>query len=267
MANYRVAPSLASLQDLRDPPKRLYYQGKWNESLFVKCVAVVGSRRITEYGRRVIEKLVPQLVQNGWTIVSGFMYGVDQEAHRACLECGGKTIAVLGWGINWPLADGDLQLAQLIIKNGGLVLSEWEDQQPTLWTFPLRNRIVAAISQEVIVVEAAARSGALITTEIAAKLGRKIWAVPGPITSKISEGTNRLIASGKAQMWLPQSQLNLPILPDTDNPILGMLENEALNASEIARKLSQPVGQVGAQLSILVLSGGIIERDGKYFTP
>ncbi len=255
---------VAGLSDLSDCPRRIFYRGKWDEGLFKKAVAVVGSRRMTEYGRRAVEKIVPQLIQESWTVVSGFMYGVDQYAHQTCLECGGKTVAVLGWGINWrKLDDRDLKLEKEIVASGGLVLSEWEEQQPTLWTFPLRNRIVAAMSQEVIVVEAAAKSGALITVELAEKLGRKIWAVPGPITSKVSEGTNRLIAAGRANMWLPEAQLQLPLV--SDHPILQLLENEPLDASEIARKLNQPIDQVGSQLSLLVLAGAIIEREGKYY--
>lgn len=264
--NYQkiLGNKILGLTDLKDCPKEIFYRGKWNEDLFSKCVAVVGSRRITEYGRRVIEKLVPQLVQDGWTVISGFMYGVDQEAHRVCVECGGKTIAVLGWGISYPLEVTDQRLASGILEGGGLLLSEWEQQQPTLWTFPLRNRIVAAACQEVIVVEAAAKSGALITAEIAAKLKRKIWAVPGPITSKVSEGTNRLIAAGRAQMWLPQAQLKLSLA--SQDPIVKLLESESLDASEIARKLNRPVDQIGAQLSLLILEGKLAEREGKYFS-
>jgi DNA processing protein len=238
---------------------KLYYQGEWKEDLFTKCVAVVGSRRMTEYGRRAIEKIVPQLVQDGCTIVSGFMYGADQMAHKTCVECGGNTIAVLGWGINYPLETSDQELASSILKSGGLLVSEWEDQKPTLWTFPARNRIVAAISQEVIVVEAALKSGSLITANLALKLGKKVWAVPGPITSRVSEGTNQLIAEGKAGIWLGKNRE-----VKSDNQIIKILENESLDASEIARKLGESVDKIGAQLSLLTLSGQIVEKGGKY---
>lgn len=231
--------------------------------MFIKTVAVVGSRRMTDYGRRAIDKMVPQLVTEGWTIVSGFMYGVDQHAHRVCVDCGGKTIAVLGWGISQTLEASDQKLANDIIAAGGLMLSEWESQKPMLWTFPARNRIVAAISREVIVVEAAAKSGALITVELAERLKRQIWAVPGPITSKVSEGTNRLIAAGRAQMWLPAAQLKFSL--ETADPIVQLVESEPLDASEIARRLNQPIDQVGSKLSLLVLSGAIMEREGKYY--
>lgn len=248
---------------------KLYYQGKWDDEIFKKCIAVVGSRRLTEYGRRVVEKIVPQLVQNGWTIVSGFMYGVDQAAHAAAVECGGKTIAVLGWGINYEILDPrDQMLADKIIQTGGLLVSEWENQKPTLWTFPARNKIVAAISQEVIVVEAAIKSGSLITVELAQKLGKKIWAVPGPITSKVSEGTNMLIKTGQAEIYLtsPSAPLSTSVERGRGE-VEKLLENEPLDASEIARKLTRPIEQIGAELSLLVLSGQIIERSGKYYLP
>lgn len=260
----QIAPHIRALDDLTSPPKQLYYRGTWDESLFTKCAAVVGSRRMTQYGRMVVEKLVPQLVEAGFTIVSGFMYGVDQAAHRQCLAVGGRTIAVLGWGIHWNgIDEEDAKLMGEIEKNG-LVISEWEDQKPTLWTFPMRNRIVAAIAHDVFVVEAAVKSGALITAKIAAKLKRTMWAVPGPITSSVSEGTNQLIVQGLARMWLPQPQSRPPLTPSA-NPIVKLLETEALDASGIARTLHQPIDQIGSQLSLLALSGDIIEREGTYY--
>lgn len=258
----RKKPELSSLSDLYDPPKHLYWRGRWNANLFQNCVAIVGSRRMTEYGRRVIEKIIPQLVFEKKTIISGFMYGTDQYAHEVTLQNGGKTIAVLGWGIERPLAGTDKKLAQAIIGSGGLLLSEWKDQMATLWTFPVRNRIVAALSQEVIVVEAGLKSGSLITANIARKLKRTLWAVPGPITSMQSKGTNTLIASGVAHMWTGQdTQTTIP----TGDPILSNLLNEALSASELARKLAIPVSDIGAKLSILAVTGQVYERGGKYY--
>lgn len=259
-----VAPPIARLRDLTSPPKQLYYRGTWDESLFTKCAAVVGSRRMTQYGRMVVEKLVPQLVQDGYTIISGFMYGVDQVAHRESLACGGRTIAVLGWGINWNGLDSADKKLMGEIEESGLVLSEWEDQKPTLWTFPMRNRIVAAIAQEVFVVEAAIKSGALITARIARKLKRILWAVPGPVTSKTSEGTNQLVAEGHAQIWIPRSE-NLKKETSSDHPIIKLLESESMNASDISRKLGEPIDKIGAELSLLVLSGDVMEKEGTYY--
>jgi len=263
LENWQRFSQLQGLLDLSTPPKHIYYIGSLNPGIFENCVAVVGSRKMTDYGQRVVEKVIPNLLSEGKTVVSGFMYGVDQYAHQVCVERGGKTIAVLGWGISTKLSGTDLELAKKIIDSGGLMLSEWEDQKPAHWTFPSRNRIVAAMSKEVIVVEAAENSGSLITARLASNLKRKLWAVPGPITARSSRGTNQLIATGKAQMWLGQTPVSN--LPKTDDPILDTLINEALTADEIARKLVIPVSEAGAKLSIFLLSGQVIEKGGKYY--
>lgn len=254
-------PELKSLSDLSTPPKHLYYVGKWDAALFENCVAVVGSRKMTDYGARVLEKIIPRLIAQKKVVVSGLMYGVDQYAHQVCIEGGGKTIAVLGWGIDTKLTGADLKLEGKIIDSGGLIISQWETQLASHWTFPQRNRIVAALSKEVIVIEAAQNSGSLITARIARKLNKPLWAVPGPITSRTSMGTNELIAAGKAKMWLPETTLLL----ESSDPILQFLDNEALTADEIARKLESPVSEIGAQLSLLTISGQVLEKNGKYY--
>lgn len=217
---------------------------------------------MTDYGSRVVEKIIPSLVLQGKTVISGFMYGVDQHAHRVAALSGGKTIAVLGWGIDTKLYGEDSKLAKKIISTGGILLSEWKTQRAAHWTFPARNRIVAALSSEVIIVEAAEKSGSLITAALANKLKRKLWAVPGPITSRTSRGTNDLIASGKAQMWLDGAHLPGDV---GDDPILEILLSEALTTDELARKLQLPVSEIGAKLSLLLLSGQVAEKAGKYY--
>ena len=251
------------LGDLPNPPKKLFHLGNFSEKIFENCVGIVGSRKMTDYGKRVIERIIPQLVFEKKTIVSGFMYGVDQYAHQICVDNGGRTIAVLGWGIDIPLYDYDKKLAKQIIDKDGLILSEWKDQKGTLWTFPMRNRIVAGLCQELIVVEASENSGSLITARIANKLKRKVWAVPGPITSKTSAGTNTLIASKQAEMWLPN--VNKSINQPSNSPIISILENESLTADELARKLGRSVAEVGVDLSMLLLNGAVIERGSKYY--
>lgn len=263
LKNWQKIPELKSLLNLHTPPKQLYYCGTLDPAIFQNCVAVVGSRKMTEYGALVVERIIPNLVHNKQTVVSGFMYGIDQYAHKTCVESGGKTIAVLGWGIDTKLTETDLQLAKKIISSGGLLLSEWESQIASHWTFPARNRIVASLSQEVIVVEAAEKSGSLITATLATRLKRKLWAVPGPIISRTSKGTNQLIAKGLAQMWLGEISAQSTLI--SDDPIMQILENEALTADELARKLGSPVSEVGAKLSLLSLSGQIAEKGGKYF--
>ncbi|KKU02734.1 MAG: protecting protein DprA protein [Candidatus Amesbacteria bacterium GW2011_GWC2_45_19] len=240
-------------------------------------MGMVGSRRMTSYGRRVVEKIVPELVQQGWTIVSGMMYGVDQAAHEVCIECGGKTIGVLGWGIEYrKLEARDLMLEERIVESGGLLVSLWKDQMGTNWTFPARNQVVADICHELIVVEAASQSGALLTAQMMAKRKKPVWAVPGPITSSVSAGTNRLISTGKAKIYLTSN----PSLESSASrfasrrgetqrgevdPILKLIKDEGLEADEIARKLGQSISEVGSQLSLLSLSGEVEEREGKYY--
>ncbi len=261
IVNWQKIPEFAGLFDLATPPKKIYVCGNFNPKILTSCVAIVGSRKMTDYGARSIEKIVPALVLQGKTIVSGFMYGVDMCAHKICIEMGGKTIAVLGWGVASKLSGEDAKLARQITDNGGILLSEWEFQKASHWTFPARNRIIAALSQEVIVVEAAEKSGSLITAKIAAKLKRTLWAVPGPITSRTSEGTNSLIAKGQARVWLG------PQIPgrQIDDPILAILDMEALTADELCRKLNISIADLGAKLSLLLLSGQIIEKGGKYY--
>ncbi|MBI4034967.1 MAG: DNA-protecting protein DprA [Candidatus Chisholmbacteria bacterium] len=270
------------LRQVEPQVKQLFYQGEWERGWFKKCVAVVGARRMTDYGVRVVAKLIPVLVEAGVKIVSGFMYGVDQAAHKETLASGGKTIAVLGWGIDWQMADDDLVLAHEIIDKGGLVMSEWENQAPALWTFPQRNRIVAGLAEAVVVIEAGEKSGSLITVEWAKKLGKKVLAVPGPITSKMSIGTNQLIKSSEAVMvrsgeeileelgW-GKNSIKYRVVSikykkyNKASQILKLLENEALTVDQIVRQVGKGAAEVGAELSLLVLKGEVEEKEGKYY--
>ena len=173
--------------------------------LFNNCLAVVGSRRLTHYGEQAIERIVGEIAmarldsarQAGITIVSGFMYGGDALAHQIAVRVGGRTIAVMPCGIDRISPEDQEELYNDIIENNGMIISEYEgDMTPALWTYPRRNRIVAGLSQAVLVVEAGEKSGSLITANLAKKFGRKIFAVPGPITSSVSKGTNMLIKQG-----------------------------------------------------------------------
>lgn len=261
--DWQKIKGLKALRDLATPPRNLYRQGSASFKIFEACVAVVGSRKMTDYGQRAVEKIVPQIVQSRKTVVSGFMYGVDQYAHQVCVGSGGKTIAVLGWGIAEKLSEPDSKLANKIIESGGIMLSEWEFQPPSHWTFPTRNRIIAALCEEVIIIEAAEKSGSLITAKIANSLKRTVRAVPGPITSRTSQGTNNLIATGKAKMWL--GTITQTATAQNDDPILQTLKAETLSADELARKLNAPISEIGAKLSMLLLSGQVLQKSGKYY--
>jgi DNA processing protein len=254
---------------------RLYYKGEWDGEIFQNCVAVVGSRRITDYGRRVVEKMVPCLVSAGVTVVSGFMYGVDQEAHRVCLASGGRTIAVLGWGIDWEVPNLDRKLFREILDNRGLIVSEYEGKREAeRWMFVQRNRIVAGFSSAVLVVEGAMKSGSLVTARLARGQGRKVLAVPGPITSKVSEGTNWLIKKGLAVPVLGSDDLMREvgmgggliekIAGGNDGVVLRALENEAMTVDRLAKVLGRRVEELMVELSEMELLGVVEQREGKF---
>jgi len=188
------------LGELPDPPKEHLYTrgGQIQQALRAPTVAVVGARACSGYGAQVARTLARDLASAGVTVVSGLARGIDGEAHRGALDPDGLTVAVLGCGIDrdYPAARADL--ARRISASGGL-LSEYEPGvEPAPWRFPARNRIIAALADAVVIVEARNRSGALITVDLAMEIGRPIYAVPGEITSLLSEGTNDLLRHGYA---------------------------------------------------------------------
>ena len=188
-------PELLKL--IRDAPKQLYFKGNWYNEIFENCLAVVGSRRMTSYGKQMIERLIGEIAFSGITIVSGFMYGVDATSHKAAVRVGGRTIAVMPCGINIISPEYQKDLYQEILDNNGLIISEYEkDLMPALWTYPRRNRIVAGLAKAVLIVEAGPKSGSLITANYAKKFKRKLFALPGPVTSEVSKGTLQLIKEG-----------------------------------------------------------------------
>lgn len=258
--------------------KILYFRGNWDEQVFGKTIAVVGARKMTDYGKAVVGKLVPDLVRAGYTIVSGFMYGVDSEAHRVCLENGGKTVAVLGGGLNQLVPVSNDKLYGDILNSGGVVLSEREaEYRALLWTFPARNRIVAGLSDAVLVVEGGEKSGSLITAKLGFDMGKKVLAVPGPITSSMSGGTNWLIKNGAtavtgsedilAEMGEEKQQVvNLATnnLSEPEKRVVEELKRQAATIDDLARRLEMEVAELGQILSKLTLEGVVSEMGNKF---
>lgn len=184
------------LKEIPDPPGILYVRGKIlpQDEL---AIAVVGSRKYTSYGERITNELVYPLVQKKITIVSGLALGIDSLAHRAALDAGGRTLAVLGCGLDRVYPASNIRLADRIIAGNGAIISEFPLGMPALkHNFPVRNRIIAGISLGVLVVEAAAGSGSLLTATSALDYNREVFAVPGSLFSETSMGTNRLIKMG-----------------------------------------------------------------------
>ena len=263
-------------------PKTLYFKGKLDEGIFENCLAVVGSRHLTSYGRRVTEQLVTQIAGAGITIVSGFMYGGDEAAHKATVQVGGRTIAVMPCGINIVHPKYQTDLYDEIQRKNGLILSEYEgDFLPTNYTFVQRDRIVAGLSKAVLVTEAAIKSGSLITASYAKKFGRKIFALPGPITSEVSKGTNKLIKEGAEIVTCAEDILEFfkispvisrseatkqsSLLNKLEQDIISQLRREPMGADDISRTLVIPAAKLGTTLTLMQLKGFINQESGKYY--
>lgn len=260
----------ANLRQISDAPPVLYYKGSIlpQDDL---SIAVVGARNATVYGRQVTEKLVSSLVMSGLVVVSGLARGIDSIAHRAAIDSGGRTIAVLGSGVDLIYPPENRQLAERIIKNGALV-SEFPLGFPSVPSnFPARNRVISGLSLGVLVTEAAADSGSLITAGQAAEQGREVFAVPGPITSKMSEGVNQLIKEGVHPatdaddilkvLDIERKKRQLPVARDQgpvdkeQKKIFEILDGQSKHIDVIARESGLKIDKVSSMLSMMELSG------------
>ena len=251
----------APLRTIPDPPLILYTKGTLLPS-DAFSIAVIGTRRSTQYGERQTERLTSALAQNGFTIISGLARGIDGVAHRAALNSGGRTIAVLGSGLHRLYPPEHEPLAQKIIDSGGCVLSEYPPLHPsTKWTFPQRNRIVSGLSLGVLVTEAPVRSGAMISARLAGEQGRDIFAVPGSIESPASSGCNRLIKDGAYIAESVDDILDVlgPMqqsvnLPGRETPVRHPNE---LSLNEIELEVLQHIGWTETPLDAIVSASGL----------
>lgn len=189
------------LREIPDPPVTLYVRGRWAECLDAPCVGIVGSRRCSAYGQNVALSLARELASRGVTIVSGLARGIDAAAHRGALEASGRTVAVLGTGLDEVYPRDHRKLASEILERGGALVTQFPlGTPPVAENFPYRNRIISGLSLGVVVVEASENSGSLITARLALEQGREVFAVPGSITSRYSFGTNFLIKGAGAKL-------------------------------------------------------------------
>lgn len=186
------------LKEIPDAPFLLYVRGDASVlNDMSPRIGVVGTRRITSYGREVTQKLTSELVNHGFTIVSGLAYGVDAVAAQTAIDCGGQTIAVLGCGVDIIHPVSNTSIYWKIVKEYGCIVSEFPmGRFAEKGLFPARNRIISGLSLGVLVTEGAADSGSLITARFAAEQGREVFAVPGPITSELSQGPTKLLKAG-----------------------------------------------------------------------
>ncbi len=267
------------LREIEQPPPVLYVRGTLSEE-DRWAVAVVGTRRVTSYGRQVAEEIASFLAQNGVTVISGLARGVDAVAHRAALKAGGRTLAVLGSGVDRIYPPEHRALAEEIISRGALLSDYAPGTPPEGSNFPPRNRIISGLSMGVVVVEAGESSGALITAEFAADQGREVFAVPGTIFAPQSKGTNRLIQQGAHPVLHPRDILDVlnldrvqhqrvarRVLPAdaVETQLLDALRQEPLHVDEIRRQTGLPIEKVTATLIMMELKGLVRQVGGMHY--
>jgi DNA processing protein len=262
------------LRAIHDPPAGLYVRGGGGVELLGRpCVAIVGARACSGYGRAVARTLAQELAAAGVVVVSGLARGVDGEAHRGALARGGPTVAVLGCGIDRDYPAAHAELARRIRASGTAVSEYGPGVEPAPWRFPARNRIIAGLSAATVVVEARERSGALITADFALEEGREVLAVPGEITSSLSAGTNALLRLGATPLLGAADVLELlgidasppSVAPEGDAAaVLEQLSEGPAAADELARATGLAAGALAAALTELELAGRATEEGGVY---
>ena len=262
-----------NLKEIPNPPPVLYVRGEllpddeW-------AVAIVGTRKLSPYGKQATEKITQGLVEANLTIVSGLALGVDRIAHQTALEAGGRTIAVLANGVEIPYPQANRKLAEEIIAKGqGVVVSDYPiGTRPEATNFPPRNRIISGLSLATVITEAGERSGALITAQFALEQGREVMAVPGSIFSAMSRGTNDLISQGATpvlsastviralnlEMAEPQKVVR-QILPETpqEAALLAHLTDEGRHIDDLIHLSALLPKEVSNLLSMLELKGRV----------
>lgn len=270
------------LKNIYDPPPVLFLCGR-ADCLHDTTVALVGARKATPYGLTVAENLARDLASAGVTVVSGMARGIDAAAHRGTLDAGGETIAVLGCGVDvvYPRENG--RLMGSIMQNGAVISEFPPGSPPDAWHFPVRNRVISGLSKAVVVVEAAQRSGALITAHVALEQGRDVMAVPGNITSKLSRGPNELIKQGAAPVLgagdiieelglvttmkpaIPRESAGGLKLNDNEKLLLKLLNFEADSLENIVQKSGLGAGEVMSALMFLEVKGLVRQLPGRQY--
>lgn len=265
-----------NLREIYNPPPVLYVQGQIDKR-DEWAVAVVGTRRASVYGKEAARAMASGLAQAGVTVVSGLALGIDTVAHRACLDAGGRTIAVLGSGVDVIYPPSNRRLATEIVQRGALVSEYSLGTRPEARNFPPRNRIISGLSLGTVVAEADIGSGARITADFAVEQGREVFAVPGNVFARNSRGTNRLIQDGAklvCDVGDVLEELNLTmvseqaqaraVIPDNDTEatLLAHLSVEPRHVDELRRAVQLPIAQVSSTLALMELKGMVRQVGG-----
>jgi DNA processing protein len=273
-----------NLKNIHDPPPVLYLKGQLDPRDKL-AVAIVGTRHASSYGLKMAEELARQMAQRGITIVSGMARGIDSAAHRGALAAGGRTIAVWGSGLEVVYPSENKDLAEEIAQKGAILSQFPMKTQPNRQTFPVRNRIISGLSLGVVVAEAPMESGALISAHCALEQGREVFAIPGRVTDKGSQGTNRLIKAGAklVEDWqdvlleispplkewlardLPAPTPSLPQLPEEEGKIFVLLKEEPLHIDELIGLSGLSAAKVSTLLLSLEMKGLAKQEAGKRF--
>lgn len=267
-----------SLRHIHAPPALLYVRGKvsFQEE---KRIAIVGSRKCTPYGRKIVQEISRYLAQQGVTVVSGMALGIDTLAHWSCLKAGGSTTAVLGCGLDVPYPRENQGLAKEISEKGMLISEFPPGTSPLPRNFPMRNRIISGLSLGVVVVEAAEKSGALITADCALEQGREVFAVPGNIDSPYSRGCNRLIKEGAVMLESPVDILQefgydvvyesapqgIPHLTLQEKKLWNLITSQPIHVDSLKAQSGLSSREVNAHLTNFELKGIVKQLPGKYF--
>ena len=266
------------LKQVENPPFCLYCKGNV-DLLNSECIAVVGSRKISDYGKVVTSMFCKEFVDAGLTVVSGMALGVDAVAHNTTLECQGSTIAVMAGGFNHIYPSANFGLYKQIIQSGLVVTEYVPNAEPLAYNFPVRNRIIAGLSRAVLVTEASAKSGALHTKNYAVDTGRDVFAVPGKITSSESEGTNNIIKQCQASLVTSANDifdaLGIKLQEITKKPsqqldidttsILNYILAEKKTFQEIADFTHLPTRELNNKLMEMQMDGLIIKLAGNSY--
>ena len=237
-------------------------------------VALVGARAMSSYGRQLTEEIVPPLVRTGVVTVSGLAKGVDSHVATVTLDCGGKTVAVLGHGIQFKLSKDDASLARRIVEGGGVVMSEFPlDMVPQKYTFPMRNRIIAGLSSCTVVIQAGEQSGSLITARLALEYNRDVYAVPGSIFDPSCRGCHELIAKGEAKilggpeeilsdlgMEDAEEDVEVVLEDAVQQAVFAVLSKQPVRVSEIQESTDVAISKVNTALTELELLG-VVTKD------
>lgn len=269
------------LKEIHDPPAFLFVRGSFDEA-DRQSIAMVGTRDMTSYGRSMTESLAKELVTRGVTIVSGLARGVDTQAHRAAIQYGGRTIAVLGCGVDRIYPSENFKLALEVTEHGAVISDYPMQTAPDSVNFPGRNRIISGLSLGTVVVEAGERSGALITADYALEQNRELFAVPGPVHSPMSKGPNRLIKQGAKLVenvddilcelegrlaTKPQAPLRTPewTLTSAEETVYNALGSEPTHVDRISKTACLTVSETLSHLLQLELMGAVKQLSGKHF--